>query len=93
MFTSRSTKLILIAVLIVAVVIATYEVIHARPVVQPFDRGSSYVGMGDVHRYEAQQALNEAKLPGSDHPYIGMGDLRRYEFLQNQESAGQNISP
>ena len=37
------------------------------------DQSSPYVGMGELHRFEA---------PASSHPNIGMGDLRRIEAEQ-----------
>ena len=45
------------------------------------DQSSPYVGMGELHRFEA---------PASSHPDIGMGDLRRIEAGQSLTTA--NVS-
>lgn len=73
---------LLIKLLITAIVIAVAVVVFlainnsgsAEVVSQP------YVGMGDLHRFEAQNYI-----PGSTptpKSYYGMGDLRRLENLQ-----------
>ena len=49
---------------------------------------SPYVGMGDVHRFEAQQMADlKPTALFSDHPYIGMGDLHYFEYLQQKPGA------
>lgn len=75
---------LLIKLLIAATVIAVAAVVFlaidnsgsAKVVSQP------YVGMGDLHRFEAQNFVPGTYVQENTKPYYGMGDLRRLENLQ-----------
>jgi hypothetical protein len=72
---------LLIAAAAIAVILVVFLTIdessNAKIINQP------YVGMGDLHRFEAEEYI-----PGSTptvKPYYGMGDLRRLENLQETQ--------
>jgi hypothetical protein len=43
---------------------------------------AAYTGMGDLRRFESQQAVSVPVAPGIGITYTGMGDLRRFESQQ-----------
>jgi hypothetical protein len=79
MNTKRLSKLLFAALLVVAAVFA-FETLYDPG--SAMKSNSTYVGMGDLRRYEAAQAFPETGVTASNQPEVGMGDLRRYEAAQ-----------
>ena len=71
----RLSRLFLITALLIVVVVALQ--VFVLPA-STKETSKPIIGMGDLHRYEAE---NEYK------PYVGMGDLRRFEFMQEKQAA------
>ena len=83
MKSTRVSKLIIITAIIITVIVAL-QVFNMTVISK--ESKQTYVGMGDLHRYEAQT---------TSRPYVGMGDLRRFEAMQEQRDSAQSdsISP
>jgi hypothetical protein len=86
MYTNLRSKFLFIAVAVVAIVVA---VLLITPKISASKNNAPYIGMGDLRRFEAQQASQDAGKLLADHPYIGMGDLRRFEAQQACQDAGK----
>lgn len=83
MNTKRFSKLLLATLLVVAAVLA-FETLYSPGTAMKSN--STYVGMGDLRRYEADQTVPKTSVTASNQPYVGMGDLRRYEFEQEEHN-------
>lgn len=81
MNTKRFSKLLFAALLVVAAVFAFQTLYNPGSAMKS---NSTYLGMGDLHRYEAVQALPKAAVTARNQSYVGMGDLHRFEFEQEQ---------
>ena len=79
MNTKRFSKLLFATLLVVAAVFAFQTLYNLG---SAMNSNSTYVGMGDLRRYEAAQAFPETGATGRNQPDVGMGDLRRYEAAQ-----------
>ena len=75
---TRLMKLIVAPALILAAIV-TLQAFGPSSDAQESSRISA--GMGDLHRYEAQQIIPDIGAQEGSRPYVGMGDLRRYEAL------------
>jgi hypothetical protein len=89
MNTKRLSKLLFAALLVVAAVFA-FETLYDPG--SAMKSNSTYVGMGDLRRYEAAQAVPETDVTASNQPEVGMGDLRRYEAAQAFPKTGVTAS-
>ncbi len=80
---NRLLKLAIIAALIVTafVVVLSLNVSGSAREVTP-----TYVGMGDLRRYEAQGNVPGFDAEVNNRSSAGMGDLRLYEHLQDIQS-------
>jgi hypothetical protein len=83
MKTKRLSKLLFAALLVVAAVFAFQTLGNPGSAMKS---NSTYVGMGDLRRYEAAQAFPETSVTARNQPYVGMGDLRRYESEQEEHN-------
>ena len=103
MNTTRFTKLMLSALLVIAVLIA-FQVFQspATPAASipaytgrgDYQRYESqffqpYTGRGDYQRYENQFFSPNTGATESSRSYVGMGDLHRFEAQQEIEYAGK----
>jgi len=88
MYTNRLTKIILSAALIIAVVVVLQVFKSSANPEANVPASGSYVGMGDVHRYEWQASNRNATVPGINRSYVGMGDLRCFEEQESIRKAG-----
>jgi hypothetical protein len=88
MYTHRLTKIILSTALIIAAVVALQFYKSSANPEASIPASGSYVGMGDVHRYEWQASNRNATAPGINHSYVGMGDLRCVEAQEAIRIAG-----
>jgi hypothetical protein len=89
MKTKRLSKLLFATSLVVAAVFAFQTLGNPGSAMKS---NSTYVGMGDLRRYEAAQAFPETGVTASNQPYVGMGDLRRYEAAQAFPKTGVTAS-
>jgi hypothetical protein len=83
MKTKRLSKLLFATSLVVAAVFAFQTLGNPGSAMKS---NSTYVGMGDLRRYEAAQAVPKTGVTARNQPYVGMGDLRRYEFEQEEHN-------
>jgi hypothetical protein len=81
MKTKRFSKLLFATLIFVAAAFAFQTVYDT---VSAMKSNKSKVGMGDLHRLEAAQALPNSSIQ----PYIGMGDLHRIEAAQALPTIG-----
>jgi hypothetical protein len=88
MYTNRLTKIILSAALILATVVALQVYKSLANPESDVPAPGSYVGMGDVHRYEWQASNRNATVPGTNRSYVGMGNLRCVEAQDAIQKAG-----
>ncbi|MCU0858568.1 MAG: hypothetical protein MUC65_09225, partial [Pontiellaceae bacterium] len=79
MNTKRYLQLLFAVILVVAAVFA-FQALHIPGSATKIN--SNYVGMGDLQRLEAAQALPKAAVIERNESYAGMGDLRRLEAEQ-----------
>ena len=101
MKSTRISRLIIITALLIAVIVAL-QVVNVTVISK--ESTQTYVGMGDLRRYEAQTTnrpyvgmgdLRRYEAQTTSRPYVGMGDLRRFEAMQEQRDSAQSdsISP
>ena len=83
MNTKRFSKLLFATLLVVAAVFAFQTLYNPGSAMKS---NSTYVGMGDLHSFEAAQALPKTGAATRNPPYVGMGDLHRYEFEQEEHN-------
>ena len=85
MNTKRLSKLLFAALLVVAAVFAFQTLYNPGSAMKS---NSTYVGMGDLRRFEAAQALPKTGATTRNQPYVGMGDLHRFEAAQSLPKTG-----
>jgi len=83
---TRLPKVIIGAALVIAALVV-FQAVYSSGNARQSNR--SYVGMGDLQRYEAQQEIHYVVENNS---YVGMGDLHRYEAQQEIQYAEKNNS-
>ena len=79
MFNNLRSKFLFIAVAVLVILVAVLAITSTT---RASKNDAPYVGMGDLRRFEAQQAAEDAGTLFADHPYVGMGDLRIFEYMQ-----------
>jgi hypothetical protein len=89
MKTKRLSKLLFATSLVVAAVFAFQTLGNPGSAMKS---NSTYVGMGDLRRYEAAQAFPKTGVTARNQPDVGMGDLRRYEAAQAFPETGVTAS-
>jgi hypothetical protein len=85
MNTKRFSILLFAALLVVAAVFAFQTLYNPGSAMKS---NSPYVGMGDLQRFEAAQALPKTGAAARNQPYVGMGDLHRFEAAQALPKTG-----
>ena len=83
MNTKRFSILLFTSLLVVAAVFA-FQTLYNPGSAMKSNR--TYVGMGDLHSFEAAQALPKTGATTRNQPYVGMGDLHSYEFEQEEHN-------
>ena len=85
MSTKRLSQLLIATLLVVAAVFASRALYNPASAISS---KSTYVGIGDLRRYEAAQDRPKTGVTAGSQPYVGMGDLHRYEAAKNRPKTG-----
>jgi hypothetical protein len=83
MNTTRSAKLIFGTALMIVALLALQACTTSG---SAKNSNSSYVGMGDLHRFEAQVSTLGTAAEANNSAYVGMGDLHRFEAQSSRSS-------
>ncbi len=76
MNTTRLAKLVFVSALMIGALVALQACTTS---VAASESGQRYVGMGDLHRFEAQASTLVTDAKAISPSYVGMGDLHRFE--------------
>jgi hypothetical protein len=83
MYTTRFPKLIVASALMIVALLALQACTTSG---SAKNSNSSYAGMGDLHRFEAQASTLGTAAEANSASYAGMGDLHRFEAQSSSSS-------